>query len=150
MIVVLLHSARRADEVIFGDEIRALAKRHDRFMLHEQLTADEGRIAPKDLDRLCEDWREREAFVSGPGDMLDALAEHWEQEGDADRLHFERFQPRLGLGDGTEGEGGTITFLKSDAERGVRRQDADPRLRRGGRARPAVRLSRGDLPHMRR
>jgi stearoyl-CoA 9-desaturase NADPH oxidoreductase len=113
---VLLHSARRADEVIFGDEIRALAGRHKRFRLHEQLTADEGRIAPEDLDRLCEDWRERETFVSGPGDMLDALAEHWQQEGDEHKLHFERFQPRLGLGEGTEGEGGTIKFLKSDAE----------------------------------
>jgi ferredoxin len=27
---------------------------------------------------------------------------------------MERFQPKLGLGDGEEGEGGTITFLASD------------------------------------
>ena len=39
---VLLHSARRADEVIFGDELRALAERHKRFRLHEQLTARRG------------------------------------------------------------------------------------------------------------
>ena len=29
---------------------------------------------------------------------------------------MERFQPKLGLGDGEEGEGGTIKFLKSDCE----------------------------------
>ena len=38
-----------------------------------------GRLAPADLDRLCEDWREREAYVSGPGEMLDALDEHWDE-----------------------------------------------------------------------
>ncbi len=114
--VVLLHSARRVDEVIFGDELRALARRHERFRMHEQLTADQGRIAPEDLDRLCEDWRERETFVSGPGDMLDALAEYWKREGEADKLHFERFQPKLGLGEGTEGTGGAIKFLQSGTE----------------------------------
>jgi stearoyl-CoA 9-desaturase NADPH oxidoreductase len=107
---VLLHSARRADEVIFGDELRALAE------LHEQLTGESGRMGPADLDRLCQDWRDREAFVSGPADMLDELTEHWKQQGDSDRLHIERFQPKLGLGEGGEGEGGRIKFLKSDTE----------------------------------
>jgi ferredoxin-NADP reductase len=113
---VLLHSARRSDEVIFGDELRSLAKRNSRFQLHEQLTSDAGRMGPADLDRLCEDWRERQAFVSGPPDMLEALTEHWEQEGDPERLHLERFQPKLGLDEGASGEGGTIKFLKSDTE----------------------------------
>jgi stearoyl-CoA 9-desaturase NADPH oxidoreductase len=51
---------------------------------------------------------------SGPGELLDALTEHWEAEGDCDRLHMERFQPKLGLAE--EGEGGTIVFAKSDEE----------------------------------
>jgi stearoyl-CoA 9-desaturase NADPH oxidoreductase len=114
--VVLLHSARRTDEVIFGDELRGLAARHDRFVLHEQLTADEGRMGPDDLERLCPDWREREMFISGPNEMLDAFSEHYEQAGVTERLHMERFQPKLGLGEGEEGSGGTITFLKSDRE----------------------------------
>jgi len=114
--VVLLHSARHADEVIFGDELRELESRHPKFVLHEQHTGDNGRMGPEDLDRLCEDWRERETFLSGPTDMLDAISEHYEQAGLEDHLHLERFQPKLGLGDGDEGEGGTIKFLKSDCE----------------------------------
>jgi stearoyl-CoA 9-desaturase NADPH oxidoreductase len=114
--VVLLHSARRTEEVIFGDELRSMADRNEHFQLHEQLTAEAGRMGPKDLDRLCEDWRERETFVSGPADMLEELIEHWKQEGDPELLHVERFQPKLGLDEGEEGEGGTIKFLKSDAE----------------------------------
>jgi ferredoxin-NADP reductase len=114
--VVLLHSARHADEVIFGDELRSLQERHERFVLHEQHTSEKGRMGPGDLDRLCEDWRERETYLSGPTDMLDAFDEHYEQAGLQEHLHMERFQPKLGLGDGDEGEGGTIKFLKSDCE----------------------------------
>jgi stearoyl-CoA 9-desaturase NADPH oxidoreductase len=112
--VVLLHSARTREEVIFGDELRELASRHEGFTLHEQHTKENGRLTPTDLDRLCPDWREREAFISGPGDMLDAMDEHWEAEADCERLHMERFQPKIGGGE--EGEGGTIAFKVSDCE----------------------------------
>jgi len=113
---VLLHSARHTDEVIFGEELRSLAERHDGFRLHEQLTREHGRMGPRDLDRLCPDWREREAYISGPNEMLDAFTERFEREYDCDRLHLERFQPKLGLGQSGEGEGGLIKFLKSDCE----------------------------------
>ncbi len=113
---VLLHSAKRSDEVIFGPQLRRLAERNDGFHLHEQLTREQGRISPDDLELLCPDWRERETYISGPSEMLDAFSEHWERQSDCQQLHMERFQPKLGLGDGAEGEGGTIHFLKSDAD----------------------------------
>jgi ferredoxin-NADP reductase len=114
--VVHLHSARTEDGVIFGRDLRALEERHDGLRLHLQVTGTAGRMGPADLDRLCPDWRERETFVSGPGEMIDALSEHWENvpDADPDRLHTERFQPKLGLAE--EGEGGTIHFTKSDRE----------------------------------
>jgi stearoyl-CoA 9-desaturase NADPH oxidoreductase len=114
--VVLLHSARETDLVIFGSELRELVTRHDGFRLHEQLTGEHGRMGPADLDRLCPDWRERETYVSGPSEMLDAFNEHFDGHGDCDRLHIERFQPRLGLGDAAEGEGGSIHFCSSGCE----------------------------------
>jgi stearoyl-CoA 9-desaturase NADPH oxidoreductase len=113
---VHLHSARTADEFIFGEQLRKLAERNEGFRLHEQLTGEHGRIGPDDLDDLVSDWRDREAFLSGPGDMLDAMSEHWEKSGDCDRLHMERFQPIIGEGDGELGDGGTIKFLDSDIE----------------------------------
>jgi stearoyl-CoA 9-desaturase NADPH oxidoreductase len=114
--VVMLHSARFADDVMFGAELRELARRREGFNLHEQLTRDHGRMAPGDLDRMCPDWRDREAFMSGPADMLDAFGEHWERHGDRLRLHMERFQPKLGLGAGASGKGGQITFLTSGCQ----------------------------------
>jgi ferredoxin-NADP reductase len=111
---VHLHSARTPDDVIFGRQLRDLARRNAGFRLHEQLTAERGRLAPGHLDELCPDWRDRETFLSGPGEMIDAMVEHWAGEGDPDRLRLERFQPKIG--DVVEGEGGTIRFTGSDCE----------------------------------
>ncbi|MFL5870548.1 MAG: ferredoxin reductase [Solirubrobacterales bacterium] len=115
--VVHLHSAPTPGDVIFGDQLRTLEKRHPGLRLHEQHTrCGDGRITPHDLDDLCGDWRERETFLCGPAEMLDAFEQRWEREEIADRLHMERFQPIIG-GDGAgEGEGGPIKFLESDAE----------------------------------
>lgn len=109
--VVLLHSARHPDDVIFGGELRHLEQAFDGFHLREQHTATMGRMLPEHLDELCPDWRERETFASGPGDMLDALTEYFERAGRLEHLHMERFQPRLNA---EAGKGGTIKFLKSD------------------------------------
>jgi len=114
--VVHLHSARTPADVIFGEQLHAMAQRHPGFRLHEQMTGADGRMGPERLDDLCPDWREREAFLSGPAEMLDAMTEHWERTGDCDRLHLERFQPIIGQGDGELGEGGTIRFTTSDVE----------------------------------
>ena len=131
--VVLLHSARTPDDVIFGAELRELARRHPGFRLHEQLTATMGRMGPGDLDALCPDWREREAFISGPAEMLDALSEHWEREGDSRRLHMERFQPIIGSEDAEHGEGGTIR-VHQQRHRGHRATAAKPILVAGEEA----------------
>ena len=113
--VVHAHSARTADGVIFGRQLSGLAQRNPGFRLHLQLTGEQGRMSPQDLDGLCPDWREREAFLSGPGPMLDALTERWERDGDLARLHLERFQPVIG-GDPRAGLGGTVRFRKSGVE----------------------------------
>jgi ferredoxin-NADP reductase len=111
--VVVMHSARTRDQVMFLSALEDLDRRHDGMRLDLRLTSERGRLEPANLDEVCPDWCEREAFCSGPGDMLDALIEHWEHRGDRDRLHFERFQPKIG-GDANAGEGGTVCFLDSD------------------------------------
>jgi ferredoxin-NADP reductase len=111
---VLLHSARTPADVIFGQELRAMASEHAGFRLHEQHSSAHGRLEPMHLNELCPDWSERDTFVSGPGAMLDALTNLWAEYGDPERLHMERFQPKLGLGE--EGDGGTIRFIASGLE----------------------------------
>ena len=67
-------------------------------------------MAPADLDELCPDWREREAFISGPARCSTRSTSTGRREGDRDRLHMERFQPVLGGGRG--GRGRHDRFLK--------------------------------------
>ena len=115
--VTHLHSARTADDVIFGRVLRDLASRSTSFRLHEQLTSVMGRIGPGDLDRLCPDWRERETFLSGPVAMLDATSDYFKAElGHCDRLHLEHFQPYLDGAAGEKGAGGAIRFCSSDLD----------------------------------
>jgi len=109
---VHVHSARTPEGVIFGEQLRDLDARRPGYRPHLQITSEAGRVAPAHLDELCPDWRRRHAFVSGPGEMLDALVGHWRAEGDPD---LERFQPVIG-GDTVAGEGGTIRFTKSGVE----------------------------------
>jgi len=110
---VHLHSARTPGDVIFGSQLREMGSRNPGLHLHEQHTGSAGRLTPNALDEICPDWRERETFLSGPADMLDALSEHWGAEADSAKLHMERFQPIIGSGDVEEGAGGPITFCKS-------------------------------------
>jgi ferredoxin-NADP reductase len=112
---VHIHSSRTKDDVIFGDELRELHDEHNGFVLHERHTKKDGRLSPDQLDELCPDWKDREAFLCGPAEMLDAFVERWEQEGLEDKVHMERFQPRIGGGE-AEGEGGHVKLLKSDIE----------------------------------
>jgi ferredoxin-NADP reductase len=111
--VVHVHCARSSREAIFAAELHALAARQRGYRLHERLTAARGRLRPAELDGLCPDWRTRQTFACGPAGLLDTLAEHWREHGDAALLHVEHFTP-AGLAPGGEhGCGGTIEFLAS-------------------------------------
>jgi stearoyl-CoA 9-desaturase NADPH oxidoreductase len=109
--VVLAYSSPTKDRMIFRDELVEMAQRHERLQLHEQHTDVDGMLEMSDLDRVCPDWRERDTWACGPGPMLDACEEHWQEAGLEDSLHLERFTLELG-GDGAEG--GTITFRNSN------------------------------------
>ncbi|WP_203829453.1 ferredoxin reductase [Actinoplanes palleronii] len=105
---VVVHSARTPEDVVFGADLRALAEQ-GKIRLVERHTATDGRLKPADLDELVPDLFERETWACGPGEMLDAMTEHWAEAGVAERLHVERFRPTVLVA----GEGGTVTFEKS-------------------------------------
>jgi stearoyl-CoA 9-desaturase NADPH oxidoreductase len=107
---VLLHSALNADDVIFGAELRGLAARVPGFRLLERHTDVDGLLSPIELDRLVPDWRARETWACGPAGLLDAVEDHYEAAGLRDRLHTERFRPKLLAG---AGDGGSVAFSRS-------------------------------------
>jgi stearoyl-CoA 9-desaturase NADPH oxidoreductase len=107
--VVLVHSERSADAVIFGPELRDLAAR-GRLRLVEQHTDRDGHLDVPGLAALVPDLAERETWACGPSGLLDAVEQHWAGSGLADRLHTERFRTALA----EPGEGGTVRFAVSD------------------------------------
>ncbi len=104
--VVLAYSATSEDDMMFVHELRVLALRYESFTFYERFTDAQGMLTANQLDSVCPDWREREAWACGPGPMLDAFSTHFEAEGRLDHLHVERFTLNLASG----GEGGTVTF----------------------------------------
>ncbi|MCW2777791.1 MAG: stearoyl-CoA 9-desaturase [Frankiales bacterium] len=106
--VVLLHSALTREEVVFGEELRALALAHPRFTLLERHTETDGLLQPSELDVLVPDWRDRAAWACGPAGLLDALEQHWSDAGLT--LTTERFAPVLAPA--AEGEGGVVSFTR--------------------------------------
>jgi stearoyl-CoA 9-desaturase NADPH oxidoreductase len=106
--VVVVHCAPTSADVIFGGELRMLA-RQGRIRLVEQHTDSDGTLDVARLEDLVDDLAERATWACGPAGLLDALERRWAAEGNADRLHLERFRPTVI----TAGEGGTVTFAKS-------------------------------------
>lgn len=134
---VHLHSERTADAVIFGEELRGLARRNPGVVLHERHTSREARLTPAELDALCPDWRDRDAFVCGPLGLIDAVESHYATAGALDRLMLERFE--IALIGPDPGDGGTaeINGVAFDAPPGtpllVAGEDAGLALRSGCR-----------------
>src|SRR5437763_724472 len=54
--VVMVHSAPTADDVIFGAELRELARTHSGLRLVERHTDAEGMLELSELDGICPDW----------------------------------------------------------------------------------------------
>jgi ferredoxin-NADP reductase len=106
--VVVVHSAPTSDDMIFAGELRMLA-RQGRIRLIEKHTDADGMLTTAELSDLVSDLPERETWACGPTGMLDALEQHWNDNGIPERLHTERFRPTVV----TAGQGGTVTFNKS-------------------------------------
>ena len=106
--VVVVHSAPTAEDVIFGAELRELA-RTGQIRLVERHTESAGLLDAAALAELVPDLAERSTWACGPVGLLEALEEHWAAAGIADQLYTERFRPRVLV----TGEGGTVSFGRS-------------------------------------
>lgn len=110
--VVHVHAAPTRADVIFRDELLKLAANHPSLTLVENADDTHGILDVERLTTVVPDWRERQAWVCGPGPMLNAAEKHWKKAGLAKSLHLERFSVALS----TSAEGGHVTFAKTGKE----------------------------------
>jgi ferredoxin-NADP reductase len=106
--VVLVHSAGSADDVIFGEELRGLA-RDGVIRLIEHHTDGRPRLTAQRLTQVVPDWEQREVWACGPGGLLDDLESHYAAAGLATKLRTERFRAAAI----PTGDGGAVTFTRS-------------------------------------
>ena len=112
--IVHLHSAPTSADVMFADELHALARRHPGYRLTVRATRTEGRL---DVSRLAEavpDWQDRQTWACGPAGLLAEAEKVWAAAGLEDRLHLERFAAARVA---APGEGGAVTFARSGITR---------------------------------
>jgi stearoyl-CoA 9-desaturase NADPH oxidoreductase len=114
--VVHVHSSHTRAAVVFGDELAQLDALNPRYELQLRISGERGRLQPNELDELCPDWREREAFLCGPPGLIDAMGAHWAAHADRERLHLEHFTADGVVGEGVRGGGGTIRLRKSGVD----------------------------------
>lgn len=110
---VVVHSARTAADVVFGAELRAMAVRGE-ITLIERHTSVDGRLTADELEQLVPDLAVRRTWACGPGELLDALAEHWAARGISDRLLVERFRPVVAVA--TEAGTAPVSFDRSGVD----------------------------------
>jgi ferredoxin-NADP reductase len=110
-----VHIAPSPEDTIFGADLRALARGHRRYTLHEHHDDRDGRWDVVELERRMPDWRERGTWACGPAGLLDALSAHFERADVSERLHLERFRPVTAAA-GVGGAGGRVQFLASGKE----------------------------------
>ncbi|OBY32675.1 ferredoxin reductase [Mycolicibacter kumamotonensis] len=111
--VVHVHSAPTTADMLFADELAALARQHPGYRLLFRATRSQGRLdlsGPDTLDAEVPDWRGRQTWACGPAALLGDAERLWAAAGIADQLHIERFAvARTAVAEG----GGTVTFAAS-------------------------------------
>ena len=107
---VVIHSAMSRDEVVFGEELRALSA-DGAIRLIELHTDTHGLLDVTTLPALVPDLADREVYVCGPAGLIDAVEEEMAGLGLLEQLHTERFRPSVLA----VGEGGTVAFSRSGA-----------------------------------
>jgi ferredoxin-NADP reductase/DMSO/TMAO reductase YedYZ heme-binding membrane subunit len=127
----LVFSVRSPGDVIFGEELRYLARRHANLHVHITATRDvgpewtglQGRISAELLRRCVPDVVSRPAFICGPDAMAMAARDELVALGvPTERIHVESFTPAAAVAkdDGirptsemANGAAATITFSRS-------------------------------------
>ena len=96
--VTFLHTARRYEDMLFRDELLAIAAQHPRVAIRLAVTGEaargddlSGRLSRAQLEAVAPDFAACETFACGPPGLLDTVRTIWREADVEERLHIERF-----------------------------------------------------------
>ncbi len=104
--VTFLHYNQSPDGVLFAGDIAALAAAHPNVRVVNQFNTY---LSEEHLDAAEPQWRDADAFVCGPGPMMDAVRAHYDAAGSSDRFHNEAFTLAAFVGEAGD-VGGAVRF----------------------------------------
>jgi ferredoxin-NADP reductase len=96
--IAFLHYARSRADVLYADDLDALAAAHPNVTLLRGFTRGaggelDGRFGPEHLALALPDDRDAAAFACGPGGLVEAVRTLWNEQGLETPLRFEHFAP---------------------------------------------------------
>jgi ferredoxin-NADP reductase len=104
--VTFLHYNQSPDGVLFADDIAALQAAHPNVRVVNHFDTY---LSEEHLDSAEPQWRDADAFVCGPGPMMDAVRAHYDTAGSSDRFHNEAFTLAAFVGEAGD-VGGAVRF----------------------------------------
>ncbi len=113
--VVIVNTARTPDDALFVDELAGLSASTAGLRVVPWYSGSQGRLdltRADTLDALCPDWRSRAGYACGPEGLVADAERLWASAGGT--LTIERFT--TARVQGPPGEGGIVTFTRSDKE----------------------------------
>jgi ferredoxin-NADP reductase len=117
--VTFLHYARSTAELIYREELDAIASRHRNVRIVRAFTRSDdgelrGRFSAAHLTACAPHFAECETYVCGPEPLLRDVRTIWDANAIAARLHEERFALSSAARAVTEGDArGTVQFARS-------------------------------------
>ncbi|ALG09876.1 ferredoxin reductase [Kibdelosporangium phytohabitans] len=93
--ITFLHYASGPDDVVYRQELAALAAAGPRLTLIHAYPRQHGRFSKEQLLEFAPDYADALCYCCGPPSLMDAVGSLWRAEGLGDRLRVERFTTRI-------------------------------------------------------
>ncbi len=111
--VVFWHVCRDADDLIFADALRAMANTFPALRLVLHFSQTSGRFSPQALLAAVPDLAQRSTWMCGPGELMAAMQQFWNNESITKPLLSERFVAVPLLPASAPGTPAVVTFSAS-------------------------------------
>lgn len=90
--VVLVHTCRREDELIFADELKTLVHRWPALQIHRHYSAAHGHLDAERLSAWVPDLDSRQAYLCGPDALKSWVSDLYQQRGISRNLKQEDYR----------------------------------------------------------
>lgn len=111
--VLFLHVCRAPDDLIFANQLQALAAGFSGLRLVVHYDASAGLFTPQSLARHVPALGQRSTWMCGPAGFMDAISAYWETQGLESKLFSERFVGAPVLPSTAPGTPVQLTFANS-------------------------------------